>query len=159
MCDPRVAGSSPARRCRHFQTGGMMPLTERQRELRRRHLHASDMPCIMGLSPYASEVDSQISKQRHTIDVETASTRPGNVLESVLVGLTAKRLRARPSRANLFRVSERNPIFGATHDAWIVGRPTEAIETKLGGGDYADRSGGGGASGVPAAALRAGLMQ
>jgi len=117
------------------------------------------MPCIMGLSPYASEVDIQISKQRQTIDVETASTRPGNVLESVLVGLTAKRLRARPSRANLFRVSERNPIFGATHDAWIVGRPTEAIETKFVGGYYADQWGEDGSSEVPPAVLVQAQMQ
>jgi len=47
-----------------------MPITEKMRERRRKYIGSSDLPALMGLSPFANAADGWISKTQDTSDHE-----------------------------------------------------------------------------------------
>jgi len=111
-------------------------ITEWQRQLRRRHLGSSDMPIIMGLSPY-SKTPSDIywSKVAETPDDTTEAMTTGNWLEGPLLDWAAGELGVRidTDPADLFTVAHEGDgkdLLAANHDALIVGR-REGIEAKF----------------------------
>lgn len=105
-------------------------ITQRQRELRRKHLQASDVPAILGLSPWATEVDVWLAKKHESEDYETTTTAAGNWLERPLIEYCCETLGVTPSFRNTFRVEDGPGIIGANIDSFIAERPLQAIEAK-----------------------------
>ena len=111
-------------------------LTHSQKNIRKRHLGASDSAALFGLDPFKSAADIWLTK---CFDVEETETKNvaielGNELEAPLLKWAAKELGVEISTEpdDLFAVSETNPIFSATLDARI--KPfniKEALEAKV----------------------------
>lgn len=108
-----------------------MPITQKQREHRRKHIGSSDMAPIMGLSVYANAADiyhqkvgdivEKEEKQNDAIDV-------GNYLEDGILQWAADRLGV-TIRKNQRRVKG---VFAANVDAMVVEQPW-IIEAKTSG--------------------------
>lgn len=109
-----------------------MPITELQRDLRRKHLGASDAAAVLGLSKYRSPADVWTEK---VLDVEPLEETPamewGNRLEGAVIEATADRLGVRVRR-NQRRVA-RNGIMAANIDAMVedTGEPLEVKTSSL----------------------------
>ena len=124
-----------------------MPITQEQREQRRKHIGASDTPAILGISPWATPADIYWSKvgplpeDRPTVAMET-----GNRLEGPLIEFATERLGVKAERD----VSVLHPggIFAANLDARIVGNGS-AIEAKYVGPANADAWGPDGTEEIP----------
>jgi putative phage-type endonuclease len=124
-------------------------ITERQRELRRKHLQASDMASILGLNPWASEVDVYFSKVYQTEDVTNEAMAVGNWLELPLTEYACERLGVKGDRRNLFRIEDHpSKILGANLDCRVVGKD-EAIEAKWVGDDPQGEWGEDGSAQIP----------
>lgn len=108
-------------------------ITPRQRDLRRKHLQASDVPAILGMSPWASEVDVYLAKKLPSEDISTEAMEQGNWLERPLVEHCCEVLNVHPCFRNTFRVEDGPGIIGANIDSFIMERPDEAIEAKKDG--------------------------
>lgn len=105
-----------------------MPITERQRELRRKHIGASDSPPILDVDEYRNIGDIFASKVYETMDSTSAAMEWGNRLETPILDCVQERLGCKLLR-NQRRVSKDNPLFSASHDALIEGR-SEGVEAK-----------------------------
>jgi len=100
-----------------------MPITDKQREQRRKHLGSSDMAAVMGLSVYANPADVYHHKIGDIVESEGEQDSPaievGNWLEPSLLDWGAHRLGVK-IRKNQRRVKG---IFAANIDALVVGKP------------------------------------
>ena len=124
-----------------------MPITEHQRQQRRKYLGASDAPAILNLYPAAfNRGPSAVywSKMVDALSEPTEAMQTGNRLEGPLVSFAAEQLGV-SVRRNQFRV---NSIFCANMDALIEGK-REAIECKYVGPAAADKWGAPGTDEVP----------
>jgi putative phage-type endonuclease len=110
-----------------------MPITDHQRELRRRHIGASDAPAIVGVDPWRNLADVVASKIHEQHDEPNDAMRLGNLFEPVILQWAADRLNCELDLRNLFRVSKGRDggIMAANHDAWIAGEPHQAMEAKF----------------------------
>lgn len=106
-------------------------ITAKQRELRRKHLQASDFPALLGLSPWASEVDVYFSKVHPTEDFVTDNMAAGNWLEKPIIEHVCETLGFAVTLKNLFRV-EKHPskLIGCNVDAHVIDRD-EGVEAKF----------------------------
>jgi putative phage-type endonuclease len=98
-------------------------------ELRRQHIGASDMPAIMGRSPWATPADIWAQKVHGGWRPETPAMQVGHVVEPGLVAWMAKLLQ-KPVLTEQFRISAADEIFSATHDGLVEDEPT-GIEAKV----------------------------
>jgi putative phage-type endonuclease len=124
-----------------------MPITQEQREQRRKHIGASDTPAILGLSPWATPADIYWSKVGPLPDDgPTVAMETGNRLEGAIIQFAAERLGVEAQRD----VSVLHPdgIFAANLDARIVGNGS-AIEAKYVGPANADAWGPDGTEEIP----------
>lgn len=126
-----------------------MPITERQRRLRRGHLGSSDAPAVLGVSPWRTATDVYWSKLVEDASEPTEAMKTGNRLEPALIDFAAERL-SRACRRNQYRVSAGadGGIAAANYDALIIGEDA-AIEAKYVGPSAADQWGPDGTDEVP----------
>lgn len=128
-----------------------MPITETQRELRKKHLGSSDAPAILGLSRFRNAADVYWSKRADadTEDVESLAMRTGNRLERALLTFASEETGVR-FRSNQFRVSrgEDGGVLAANLDGLAENR-SEAVECKYVGAQWADLWGPEGSDHVP----------
>lgn len=109
-----------------------MTLSQKQLEVRRRYLGASDSPAILGLSPFATPADVYWSKILEVKQDGTEATSVGEWLESSLVHWAADEIGAELSSGNLLRVAkdgEGKGIFAAHPDGLVKGKKI-GIEAK-----------------------------
>ncbi|MCJ7777783.1 MAG: YqaJ viral recombinase family protein, partial [Sedimentisphaerales bacterium] len=116
-----------------------MPITEAQRQTRRKYLGSSDTPIIMNLSPFKkTERDIYWSK---VVDLPEDDApdymQVGNWLEGPIIEWAAGELGVQVNRVpeQLSFVSK-DGLFAANHDALIVGKD-EGIEGKYANGEMA----------------------
>lgn len=108
-----------------------MPITELQRYRRQKHIGASDMPAIMGLSPWRTPYDVWLEKTGQVEpQYESEAMGIGNMLEDGLLDWASARLEM-PITKNQYRVHE-NTILSASHDALVNGSPI-GLEAKTSG--------------------------
>ncbi len=103
-----------------------MPITEHQRSLRHRHIGSSDVPAILGLSPWKTRNDIYWEKVAppDAPGEATEAMEMGNFLEGPLLEYAAAELGVKLLR-NQFRVSPGvdNGILAANFDALVQGKP------------------------------------
>lgn len=108
-----------------------MALSAAHQKRRRRYLGASEVPAILGISPYANAADIYHQK---TGDLDSwegnAATETGNLLEDALIRWASRKLDVKVRR-NQWRVHG-NKIHAATLDAAIIDR-REGLECKTSG--------------------------
>jgi predicted phage-related endonuclease len=109
-------------------------LTPEQRELRKKHLGASDIPALFGLDPFKMGADVWLSKTANVAEPEVQSEAldMGNAFEAPLLEWAAKELGVQISVEpfRLFSVCEQHPIFSATLDA-AIGTMKENIQEAI----------------------------
>lgn len=94
-----------------------MPITAEQREARRDHLGASDMPAILGVDPWRTAGDVYLSKVHDLADIDGREPiELGNDFEGPLVRWAARELGVE-IRENVSIVSGEDPLFAANLDA------------------------------------------
>lgn len=113
-----------------------MPITERQREQRRKHLGASDIPVMLGLVPQKSAYDLWLEKTGQLEpQPETEAMRLGTLLEPIILD-EAERELGKLLR-NQYRRAKGLPI-AANCDAILraTGEPVEAKSSGITGPVY-----------------------
>jgi len=124
-----------------------MPITQEQREQRRKHIGASDTPAILGISPWATPADIYWSKVGPLPeDTPTVAMETGNRLEGPLIEFATERLGVKAERD--ISCLHSGGIFAANLDARIVGNGS-AIEAKYVGPANADAWGPDGSEEIP----------
>lgn len=95
-------------------------ITERQRAQRKRWIGASDVPAIMGLSPYKSAYDVWLEKtdKLENEPEETESMRLGNDLESAIAAMAERKIGKRLVRPTSTYVAS-NGIMAANLDRQV----------------------------------------
>jgi putative phage-type endonuclease len=130
-----------------------MPITEHQRERRRRHLGSSDAAAIFGLNPWRSRYDVYLEKV-HELEPSKPgeAAELGNMIEDGLLDWAAAELGVRIVK-NQFRVHE-GRILSASHDALVVDQAV-GLEAKTHGllGPSSEDWGDSGTDEVPAHVL------
>lgn len=116
-----------------------MPITETQRERRKKYLGSSDAAAVLGLDPYRSPFDVWAEKAGR---LETTGNRPPDPSDAIEVGNFCEdavlRWFAGKRDLKLLRNQPRvhdNGIMAASFDALVVDgpEPTEAVEAKTTG--------------------------
>ena len=109
-----------------------MPITEKQRQNRNKHIGASESAAILGLSPWKTAYDVWLEKtsklEMPTFSSEAADI--GNMIENGLLDWMATEIDGKIVK-NQFRVHKEG-ILSATHDALVVERK-EGGEAKTSG--------------------------
>lgn len=109
-----------------------MPITEYQKEQRKRYIGSSDAAAVMGLDPYRNPSDVYLEKVQDLEDAELSEAAEiGQVLEDSILDWCAKE-RGISIVRNQFRVHD-NGIMSANFDALVKGNIAEAIECKTAG--------------------------
>jgi len=135
-----------------------MPITQEMRRHRQRYLGSSDMPVILGVSPYkrtAADIYwSKVGDLPEEPEQDFLTT--GNVLEGALLDWAGRELSCEVAsefcgEGCLFHVANKGPgadILACNLDGLIVGKP-EAIECKYANADFAKGYGDQGSDEVP----------
>ena len=110
-----------------------MPITDKQKELRKNHIGASETAAILGLSPWKTAYDVWLEKTgKLESDYQPGEAADiGNMVENSLLDWGAQDLGGVKIVKNQFRVHE-NGILSATHDALVIDAP-EGLEAKTAG--------------------------
>lgn len=113
-------------------------LTDKQRELRKSHIGASDISALFGLDPFKSGADIWLSKTFGIDDtnVQSESMELGNAFEAPMIEWAASELGVKVSTNpdDLFGVCHEHPVLSATLDARILPFSSKrAIEIKTTG--------------------------
>lgn len=111
-----------------------MPITDHQRELRRKHIGSSDTPAILGLSPYKTAWDIWADKTGMLEDREQTTSEAadiGNMIEGVLLDWASDRT-GLPIVKNQYRVHA-DGILSASHDALAHPAERTGYEAKTAG--------------------------
>ncbi|HEX5034888.1 MAG TPA: YqaJ viral recombinase family protein [bacterium] len=109
-----------------------MPITEHQREVRRRYIGASDAAAVLGLDPYRNPSDVYHEKVTDLEPDESSEAATiGQVLEDGILDWGAKE-RGVQIVKNQFRVHE-NGIMSIHYDALVKGNIAESMECKTAG--------------------------
>jgi putative phage-type endonuclease len=108
----------------------MMAITEKQRELRKKHLGGSDMPAILGMDPWKNVHDVWLDKTGRLADLEpTAPMKLGTFLEGGILQLAEEVVgKILP---NQYRSAEGLPI-GSNLDGIVIDEQNP-IEVKTAG--------------------------
>lgn len=111
-----------------------MPITERQREMRRKYLGSSDAPAIAGVNPWRNAADVYWDKIKPPSDRDSEPKNDavivGNLCEKAVLDWFEKEA-GEKIRRNQSRVHS-NKIMAANIDALMVGKP-EIVEAKTSG--------------------------
>ena len=101
-----------------------MALTAEQLEERRAGIGGSDVPAILGLSPWKSPLDVFLEKTGQAPpQPETAATYWGSVLEDIVAQEYARRTGAKLRRVNRILTHPKVPVARAMIDREIVAHP------------------------------------
>ena len=108
-----------------------MSLSDTHRARRKRYLGASDVPAVLGVSPWKTARDVYYSKaaEFESKDKVSKAIQSGILLEDAVIDFAAGELGVKVKR-NQFRVHRTLKWASATLDAVIPCLPTEAIEAK-----------------------------
>ncbi len=109
-----------------------MPITEKQRELRRKHLGSSDMAALFGLDPRRTAYDVWLDKTGQLVDDSGAdgdAADAGNLFEDGVLTWAARQLG--PLTRNQYR--SRPDLHLASHIDAIVDQTQQTVEGKTGG--------------------------
>jgi len=107
-----------------------MPITEKQKELRRKHLGSSDIAAILGLDRYKNAYDVWLDKTGQVEDVkENKAMQAGTFFEDGVLRFAEEILG--PLRRNQYRVATGFPL-ASNIDALVVGSD-EPVEAKTAG--------------------------
>lgn len=105
-----------------------MALTEARKELRAKHITATDMTAILGLSPWRTGADVFLDKTGQLDETpENEAMHRGSRLEVALLDEAEERLGA--IRRNAFRVCSDCSVLSATLDA-VVNETGDVVECK-----------------------------
>ena len=109
-----------------------MPITPQQKENRRKHIGASEVAAVLGLSPYRTPYDVWLEKTGKITDTdeETEAAGLGNMIEGPLLDWGAAELGVTIIK-NQQRVHP-GGVLMASHDSLITGK-AESIEAKTAG--------------------------
>lgn len=114
-----------------------MPITEIQREERKKYLGSSDCAAVMGLDPYRSPMDVYLDKtnqiQASGFDANNDAIDVGNFLEEGVLNWFGTKYGMRlilNDAQNSNRRLHENGIMAANFDAFVDGDPTQAVEAK-----------------------------
>ena len=112
-----------------------MGITERQRERRRNNVGASDVPIILGLSPYKTPADLCAGKRGLLDDVieETEDMALGRAFESSILDLASNELGALRRNQERRVYHDGNPTVILAHCDAIVGEWGTPVEAKTAG--------------------------
>jgi predicted phage-related endonuclease len=106
----------------------MTTFSPEQLEARRAHIHASDAPKILGVSPFGGERDVWWEKVHGATWGGSAATDLGSLLEPVLLSFAVGQLGGAKLRRNVVRSTG---CFVATLDALVLGSdPRAHVEAK-----------------------------
>lgn len=106
-----------------------MPITDAQREQRKKHIGSSDMPAILGVDPWSNAYDVWLDKTgKLTQQDESGPMRIGRLFENGLLMYVQEELGA--IRRNVYRSAPDLPI-GASIDAVLLERELP-VEAKMG---------------------------
>lgn len=114
-----------------------MPITEKQREERKNHLGSSDMPCILGVSPYGNAYDVWLDKTNRLTPEQREKSwlDAGQLIEPAALRWAENELGPiRTEQENgdaLFRKAQGFPL-GSHADGEIISNG-EPVEAKTGG--------------------------
>lgn len=107
-----------------------MPITQHQREQRRKSLGSSDMAAVMGVDPYRTAYDVWLDKTGQLQDQEeNPAMDAGKRFEDALIDYAREKLG--PIRANVRRVDKRHHL-ASNSDGQVVAT-TEPVEGKTAG--------------------------
>ena len=107
-----------------------MPITEKQRELRRKHLGSSDMAAILGVDPWRNAYDVWLEKTGKTEDLkENPAMEAGTMFEDGVLKWAEKKL-GKLTR-NQYRTAQGFPV--ASNVDAIVDQNGEPVEGKTAG--------------------------
>jgi putative phage-type endonuclease len=109
-----------------------MPITEKQKQSRIKHIGASESAAILGLTPWKTALDLWLEKtgKLETQEFKNEAAKIGNMAENGLLDYAAGTMHIKIIK-NQFRVHE-GGILSATHDALVVDKP-EGLEAKTSG--------------------------
>jgi putative phage-type endonuclease len=111
-------------------------ITPEQRQLRRQYIGSSDVPAILGMSPWATAADVWLAKCNDLPDKPNASMRMGTLLERPLLDYAAEDLGVPLTRDLMLVETAEKPLFAANLDAAVLGpdgQPVELVEAKTSG--------------------------
>jgi len=110
-----------------------MALSKAAEKRRRRYLGASDVPAVLGVSPWKTASDVYYSKtaQFEGEDKVTPAIQAGNLLEPAVLDFAEHELGK--IKRNQFRVHATVPWASATLDAICLDRQNEGVEAKTTG--------------------------
>jgi putative phage-type endonuclease len=111
-------------------------ISPEQREARRRYIGSSDVPAILGMSPWATAADVWLAKTNDLPDKPNASMRMGTLLERPLLDYAAEDLGVPLARDLMLVETGEKPLFAANLDAAVLapaGDPVELVEAKTSG--------------------------
>lgn len=110
-----------------------MALTAAEIERRQKHLGASDTPAVLGLSPWVKRSELALEKKGKLEPGNgNAYTQAGQLLEDSVLNWFRTTTGRSITRANAFRVCEKDPLFSATLDARLQDA-CEIVEAKTTG--------------------------
>ena len=99
-----------------------MPISDEQRAARRKYIGSSDVAAILGKDPWRTAADVYISKVEELEDRPNEAMVAGTKLERTVVEWAADKLGA-VLIPDQFRVSPKNELMSANHDALVKDKP------------------------------------
>lgn len=118
------------RAVRLCSTIGQSP--EEWRAVRRPHVGGSDLPAILGLSPFTTGAETAADKLGLLEKPQTAAMRRGHALEDAVARMWAENEGRSIRRVNAILQSREDPLFIANVDRLALG-PEEVLEVKTAG--------------------------
>lgn len=110
-----------------------MPITEAQRESRRKHLGSSDVAAILGVDPFKNAYDVWLEKtgKVDSSDISSEAAEIGNALETGILNLAERKL-GRILRNQYRSAKDRGLPLGANIDGLVIAS-NEPIDAKTSG--------------------------
>lgn len=110
-----------------------LALSEAHKKRRKRYLGASEVPAVLGVSPWKTASDVYYSKtaELESRDKVTHAINSGNLLEVAVLDFAQQEVGK--IKRNQFRVSKERKWAAATLDALVVDQPGEGVEAKTTG--------------------------
>ncbi len=105
-----------------------MPITDKQKEARSKHVGGSDIPAILGIDPWRNAYDCWLDKTGRLMEQpETMPMKIGRLFENGLLMYCQEELG--PIQRNVYRSAPDFPI--ATHIDAVLKNRNEPIEAKM----------------------------
>jgi putative phage-type endonuclease len=111
-----------------------MPITDQQKELRRKHIGSSDMAAILGIDPFRNAYDVWLEKtgKVDSSDISSEAAEIGNALETGILNLAERRLGKILRNQYRSAKDKRGLPLGANIDGLVIAS-NEPIDAKTSG--------------------------